>query len=103
MTKVSNGAKIRNRYNQVPHLTQDTNGKTNSATVYVPMFSNTRTQQMRVVPKEKVFGSGLCGFLHVCIHFKLNIKDLNIEMCKMQVNRHTKQTYLCQCHVMSPK
>ena len=31
MSKVSNGAKIRNRYNQVPHLTQDTNGKvTNS-------------------------------------------------------------------------
>ena len=29
--KVSIGAKIRNRYNQVPHLTQDTNGKvTNS-------------------------------------------------------------------------
>ena len=31
LTKVSNGAKIRNRYNQVPHLTQDTNRKvTNS-------------------------------------------------------------------------
>ena len=31
MNKVSKGAKIRNRYNQVPHLTQDTNGKvTNS-------------------------------------------------------------------------
>ena len=31
LVKVSNGAKIRNRYNQVPHLTQDTNGKvTNS-------------------------------------------------------------------------
>ena len=29
--KVSKGARIRNRYNQVPHLTQDTNGKmTNS-------------------------------------------------------------------------
>ena len=29
--KVSKGAKTRNRYNQVPHLTQDTNGKvTNS-------------------------------------------------------------------------
>ena len=29
--KVSKGAKIRKRYNQVPHLTQDTNGKvTNS-------------------------------------------------------------------------
>ena len=31
MSKVSKVAKIRNRYNQVPHLTQDTNGKvTNS-------------------------------------------------------------------------
>ena len=31
VNKVSKGAKIRNRYNQVPHLTQDTNGKvTNS-------------------------------------------------------------------------
>ena len=30
-SKVSKGAKITNRYNQVPHLTQDTNGKvTNS-------------------------------------------------------------------------
>ena len=30
-TEVSNGTKISNRYNQVPHLTQDTNGKvTNS-------------------------------------------------------------------------
>ena len=29
--QISKGAKIRNRYNQVPHLTQDTNGKvTNS-------------------------------------------------------------------------
>ena len=29
--QVSEGAKIRNRYNQIPHLTQDTNGKvTNS-------------------------------------------------------------------------
>ena len=26
-SKVSKGAKVRNRYNQVPHLTQDTNGK----------------------------------------------------------------------------
>ena len=31
LIKVSRGAWIRNRYNQVPHLTQDTNGKvTNS-------------------------------------------------------------------------
>ena len=27
INKVSKGAKVRNRYNQVPHLTQDTNGK----------------------------------------------------------------------------
>ena len=31
LLQVSNGAKIRNRYNQVPHLPQDINGKvTNS-------------------------------------------------------------------------
>ena len=31
LSKVSKGANIRNQYNQVPHLTQDTNGKvTNS-------------------------------------------------------------------------
>ena len=29
--KISKGAKIRNRYNQVPHLTQDTNGKVTNA------------------------------------------------------------------------
>ena len=31
MVKVSKGAKIRNRYNQVPHLTQDTNGKVSNS------------------------------------------------------------------------
>ena len=31
LCKISKGAKIRNRYNQVPHLTKETNGKvTNS-------------------------------------------------------------------------
>ena len=34
MSKVSNGAKIRNRYNQVPHLTQDTNGKVTNSQLY---------------------------------------------------------------------
>ena len=29
--KVSKGAKIRNRYNQGPHLTQDTNGKVSNS------------------------------------------------------------------------
>ena len=31
--KVSKSAKIRNRYNQVPHLTQDTNGKVTNSQV----------------------------------------------------------------------
>ena len=31
---VSKGAKIRNRYNQVPHLTQDTNGKVTNSQLY---------------------------------------------------------------------
>ena len=32
--KVSKCAKIRNRYNQVPHLTQDTNGKVTNSQLY---------------------------------------------------------------------
>ena len=32
--KASKGAKIRNRYNQVPHLTQDTNGKEINSELY---------------------------------------------------------------------
>ena len=32
--KVSKGAKIRNRYNQVPHLNQDTNGKVTISQLY---------------------------------------------------------------------
>ena len=31
---VSKRAKIRNRYNQVPHLTQDTNGKVTNSQLY---------------------------------------------------------------------
>ena len=34
-SKVSKGAKIRNRYNQVPHLTQDTNGKVTNSIIYL--------------------------------------------------------------------
>ena len=42
--KVSKGAKIRNRYNQVPHLTQDTNGKVTNS-----QFGNTSESQ-EVIP-----------------------------------------------------
>ena len=32
--KVSKGTKIRNRYDQVPNLTQDTNGKVTNSQLY---------------------------------------------------------------------
>ena len=32
--KVSKGAKIRIRYNQLPHLTQDTNGKVTNSVIH---------------------------------------------------------------------
>ena len=37
--KVSKGDKIRNRYNQVPHLTQDTNGKVKNSHLDTPSKS----------------------------------------------------------------
>ena len=46
--KVSNCAKIRNRYNQVPHLTRDTNGKvTNSQ-------KTPQTRAKRSAPSQQV-------------------------------------------------
>ena len=56
--KVSNGAKIRNRYNQVPHLTQDTNGKvTNSQKT--PQTKAKRSE-VKYVLKRVSFGSKDC-------------------------------------------
>ena len=34
LLELSKGAKLRNRYNQVPHLTQDTNGKVTNSQLY---------------------------------------------------------------------
>ena len=46
MIKESKGAKIRNRYNQVPHLTQDSNGKvTNSL-----LDTTNKSQEVRPFP-----------------------------------------------------
>ena len=44
VTIVSKGAKIRNRYNQVPHLTQDTNGKVTNSQI------NTTNECLEVSP-----------------------------------------------------
>ena len=47
VVKVSKDAKIRNRYNQVPHLTQDTNGKvTNSKTPQTRAKRSALSQQV---------------------------------------------------------
>ena len=54
-TKVSKGAKIRNRYNQVLHLTQDTNGKvTNSKSYMLPLFNESHINPAMVRHGMKV-------------------------------------------------
>ena len=44
--KVSKGAKIRNRYYQVPHLTQDTNGKVTN----LQLNTTNRSQEVSPFP-----------------------------------------------------
>ena len=61
--KVSNGAKIRNRYNQVPHLTQDTSGKvTNSQkTPQTRAKRSALSQQVTTKPGLVLYGlSAVC-------------------------------------------
>ena len=55
-SKVSKGAKIRNRYNQVPHLTQDTNGKVSRASFVWDIEKHTDLEQ---TPHKAVFDQGL--------------------------------------------
>ena len=64
LLKVSQGAKIRNRYNQVPHLTQDTNGKvTNSQ-----LDTTNESQEVSLFPagdhKAQMPPLRLCDFLY---------------------------------------
>ena len=47
--KVSKGIKIRNRYSQVPHLTQDTNGKVTNSQLY------TTSESQEVSPFPAVY------------------------------------------------
>ena len=44
-TKIGKGAKIRNRYNKVPHLAQDTNGKVTKAQIDTTNESQEAFQQ----------------------------------------------------------
>ena len=44
--EVSKGTNIRNRYNQVPHLTQETNGKVTNSQLY----TTNKSQEVRPFP-----------------------------------------------------
>ena len=56
--KVSKGAKIRNRYNQVPHLTQDTNGK---ATNSQKDITSHITSQVKFEPRHEISNNVVCA------------------------------------------
>ena len=53
--KVSNGAKIRNRYNQVPHLTQDTNAKVANS----QLDTTNESQEVSPFPADKPYPAPL--------------------------------------------
>ena len=59
--KVSKGAKIRNRYNQVPHLTQDTNEKvTNSQ-----LDTTNESQEVSPFPAGNLQACSLLQYINV--------------------------------------
>ena len=72
IVKVSKGAKIRNRYNQVPHLTQDTNGKVTKSHLY------TTNESQEVSPFPAGDHKALinrCVQMHSTHKTEKNIKD----------------------------
>ena len=59
--KVSKGAKIRNQYNQVPHLTQDTNGKVTNSHMDIQkrsQGSNQKYSQILLIQDFEVLWTG---------------------------------------------
>ena len=65
--KVSKGAKIRNRYNQVPHLTRDTNGKMTNSQLDK---TNYRLMQVKSISE--------CAYLFIKLPFVIKIFVLSI-------------------------
>ena len=74
IVKVSKGAKIRNQYNQVPLLTEDTNGKVTNSQLYTTNesqdnvwleLSKNFTQRYDIfIYKNEIW----CGIL-TCLHY----------------------------------
>ena len=84
-SEVSNGAKIRNRYNQVPHLTQDTNGKvTNSQKSYLSLkitfFFQSLKMGDRPITNSDQFTTPSC------LHFPMELTFLKVNIL---------MTYIC--------
>ena len=78
MMKVSKGAKIRNRYNQVSHLTQDTNGKvTNSQ-----LDATNKSQEVSLFPAGDQTGTKTLQ-----TEGRKNIKDPQKKYCLGTVSK----------------
>ena len=89
MFKVSKSAKIRNRYNQVPHLTQDTNGKvTNSGVVRCQSQHQCHFWLMKSMFQARASELGSCQ-LNLCLSWGYeqlqNSKD-SLKACFENVN-----------------
>ena len=75
--KVINGAKIRNRYNQVPHLTQDTNGK------------KAQNREAGYDPKSLLLRGDMRLSIHVCVHVHRYITGSCIDIAILVNNLNT--------------
>ena len=81
LTIVSKRAKIRNRYNQAPHLTQDTNGKVTTSQLDIPFPAGDHKHQQidmhesiakqyrnnKNDPQKKVMSSGVVPHYRPCL------------------------------------
>ena len=76
--EVRKGAKIRNRYNQVPHLTQDTNGKVTNSQL------DTTNESQRSALSQQVTTKHIQTDTHIDIantRQNKNIKDPQKKYC----------------------
>ena len=80
LIKISKGAKVRNRYNQVPHLTQDTNGKvTNSQ-----LDTTNESQEVSPLPAgDHKAQTNMCVQRHNKHKTEKNMKDLQKKVRKI--------------------
>ena len=78
--KVSKGANIRNRYNQVPHLTQDTNAKVTNSQLY------TTTRAKRSALSQQVYLLFEATNLHQTIAIIISTKRVNDLKCPFKID-----------------